>query len=111
VTIVGGVGTLDVAELALIAGIDDELGFLRGEGADVAIMAIDGVEELGKGGAEIEAEPAAMTDLEDALEFLGQGGLVPVERVVRIVGQTRCGLVFDAIHLIQALCLLLIGES
>ena len=40
--------------------------------AHVAVVAVHGVEQLGKRRAQVEAQPAAVADVEDALQFLLQ---------------------------------------
>ena len=98
VSVVGGIRTLHVTDLALIAGVDDAIGLARGNLAHVAVVRVNELEQFRKGRAQVEAEPAAMTDLEHTFDFLVQGGLVPITGGVGIVGESGGGSAFDSGH-------------
>ena len=78
-----GVGAAEVAELALVALRLDGAQRLAGEGQAAGILGgVGRVEEGGEGGAEVEAQPAAVADVELALLFGEQCRLVPELRRV-----------------------------
>ncbi len=86
-TVARRVGTFHLAELAAVAQIDHPLGLGAGEFTHVAVVAIGRVEQRGKRRTQIEAEPASVTDVEGALEFLVESLAIPVFRFVQIVGK------------------------
>ena len=70
-TVVSRVGTLDVAQLALKAAVDDRRRLLGAELANVALMTVDRVKQRRERWAEVKAEATPLTDIEDALELFG----------------------------------------
>ena len=64
-----GVRALLVAQLALEAEVLDPLDLVRAQLRDVAVagLGVEGVEQRGERRAEVEAEPAAVADVEDPL--------------------------------------------
>ena len=68
--IAGRVGTSDLAHLAQVAEVDDVAFFLAAEKPNVAIVAVDRVEQRWERRAQIEAQPAALADVEDAGDLL-----------------------------------------
>src|SRR5580704_18423810 len=83
--VVRRVGTFDLAQLASVAEVDNAFLFSRGQRPNIAVVAIDRVEQRRKRRAKIEAQAASMTDVEDALDFLVQPGAVPILRLGRII--------------------------
>ena len=81
------VGTFDLAQLASVAQVDDAFLLGRRQRSHVAVVAIDRVEQRRKRRAKIEAQAAAVTDVEDALDFLVESGAVPILRLGRIIGE------------------------
>ena len=65
------VRALHVAELALVALVDDLVPFAVGQGRDVAVLGVDETEQRREGWAQVEAEPAAVAQVEDAIELNG----------------------------------------
>src|SRR3569623_1155388 len=98
--LVGGVGALDVAKLALPAQIADqpqigERGLLRALGAVVLDVTIAGGEQRRERPAIADAHAALVTDLNEALRLSLQLGGVPVARVVRSGGGRAGGTARD----------------
>jgi hypothetical protein len=80
------VGAIDFAKLALEAGIEDLFRFRSGYLPDIpVVLVVNEREEVGKGIAILEAEPAPVADLEDPLDFLAQAFLAPIIPVGRVV--------------------------
>ena len=84
-TVARRVGTFDLAQLASVAEIDDALFLAHRQGSHIAVIAIDRVKQRRKRRTKIEAQPASMTDVENALDFLIEPGPVPILRFGRIV--------------------------
>jgi hypothetical protein len=80
-----GIGTAVVAKLALVAEINDPLLFIPGEARGLVLVPIDGVEEGRERWAKVEAQPAAVADIEDAVDFAPQVLLIPVLLGMNIV--------------------------
>ena len=86
------VGALHVAELALVAEVDDLVHLDGRERADLAaaglLVPVDRVEERRERRAVVEAHPAGVADVEDAAELGVDRGVVEVERVGDVVHQS-----------------------
>ena len=83
---IGRVRAVDVAELAVEAEIDDLVLLVRREPRRVLIVVtIDHLEQRRERVAELEAQPAAVTEVVDAGELLAEITLVDVPRVERVV--------------------------
>ena len=67
VPVIRRVRALDVAEFALVAGVDDAVGFLGVSARTSPSCWSDGLEQFGERRAQIEAQAAAVADLVDAL--------------------------------------------
>lgn len=98
VLVVRRVGAFYVAQFALIAGVEDAVMFGRRERAHAAVMPVDRLKQLGKRRAQIEAQPAAVANLEYSLDLAGERRLIPVERIIGVIRQPRCGCTSDDIH-------------
>jgi hypothetical protein len=80
------VGAVDVAELAVEAEIDDLVLLRRREpGRVLIVVLVDHLEQRRERVAELEAQPAAVTEVVDAGELLPEITLVHVPRVQRVV--------------------------
>ena len=97
VLIARGVGTLDLAQLAFVAQVDDAV-LGAGEVADVIALGVDRLEEPGNKG-KVEAQPAAVADVEDAVDFDVEFGAFPVPGLVGIVGEGVGRSRFDSAHI------------
>ena len=86
--LIGHVRAVDVAELAVEAEVDD-LVLLGGRepGRVLIVVPIDHLEQRRERVAELEAQPAAVTEVVDAGELLAEVTLVHVPRVERVVGR------------------------
>ena len=83
----GGVRAVDVAELALEALVDDLVLLGRRQPAGVLVVVpIDHLEQRRERRAELEAQPAAVAQVEDAGQLAADVGLVEVLRVLGVVG-------------------------
>jgi hypothetical protein len=69
VVVARGVGTFHLAQLALITKVDDAIFLGSRQIADVIALGVNRLEEIRERRAKIEAQPAAVTDVEDALDF------------------------------------------
>ena len=74
----GHVGALHVAELALVALVDDLVALGVGQLRDVAVVLVDEAEQRRERGAQVEAEPAPVAQVEDPVELLAERGRVEV---------------------------------
>ena len=79
------VGTLHVAELALVALIDDFVALGVTQRADVTVVLVDVPEHRREGRAQVEAQSAPVAEVEDAVEFLAERSGVEVGRILRVV--------------------------
>ena len=96
VLVAHGVRALDLAQLALEALVHHLGGLGLGDLADVAVVAIvDEGEQRREAVAVLEAHAAAVTDLEGALDLLGERTSVPVHGFRRVIGQAVSGGVGD----------------
>jgi len=91
--IAGGIGTLDIAELALKTEIDNFSHILGLEflAIDLRIflfrtIAVDGIEHLGETAAKFDAQAAVGAEAENALHLGAQIPFVKVSFVRRIIG-------------------------
>jgi hypothetical protein len=66
------VGALHVAELALVALVDHLVALGVGQRRDVAVFGVDEVEQGRERRAQVEAEPAAVAQVEDPVELDGE---------------------------------------
>ena len=81
------VGASNLAHLAVVAEVDDVAFLLGGELTNVAVvLVVDGIEQRRERRAQIEAQPAALADVEDARDFLVEALAAPVLRLGRVVG-------------------------
>ena len=78
--------TLQVTELALVALVDHTVLFDRGHRRHVAFVRVDEVEQRRERRAQVEAQSAALAQIEDATELAPQIPLVEVPRVGGVVG-------------------------
>ena len=89
-----GVRAVDVAELALEALVDDAVLLGAGQPAGVlVVVAVDQLEQAGERGAEPDAQPAPVAQVEHARELLPEVGVVEVLGVVGVVGGRHIQLV------------------
>jgi hypothetical protein len=101
VAVAGGVGALDLAQLALEALVHDPVLVGAGQAGDVAVvLVVDEVEQAGERVAVLEAHAAAVADLEHADDLLVEGVLVPIDGVVGVVAEALGGLVGDVLRLV-----------
>lgn len=98
VAFAGGIGAVDVAELALEAFVDDAFCGFGFEGADVAFGGVDGVEERGKRRAKLETETTSVTEFKRAGEFFLEGVFIPKEGFVGVIGEAVGGTVLNRFH-------------
>ena len=61
------------------------------------VLAIDRVEQRRERWAQIEAQPAAVTDVENPHDFLVQSGAIPILRLGRVVGEAVSRPGFDSL--------------
>jgi hypothetical protein len=88
VTLAPRVGALHLAELALEAGAEDPLRLRRRDAPDVPIVGpVQEREEGGEDVAVLEAQPAAVADLEGPEDLPAERGRLPVDGLVRLVGE------------------------
>ncbi len=106
VPIARSVGTLHLAQFPTVAEIDDAPGLLVGKIADVFAFLVNCVEQRREGGTQVEAKPATLADVVNALEFLGESRPLPVLGFNRTVGKTLGRLGFNSIsrHQQQTAC-------
>ena len=72
--------------------------FRRREIADIVALGVNRLEKIGKRRAQIEAEPAAVADVEHPLDLDVELGAIPVFRFVRIVAESVGRSRFDSAH-------------
>ena len=82
-----GVRALDLAQLALEAGVQGRVQGGDGQALNVAILSIDGIEEDRKGAAVLEAHAAAVADFDGPFKFDLHLSSVPIDLVGGVVGQ------------------------
>jgi hypothetical protein len=75
------VRALVVAQLALVALVDDLVLFLDSQFRDIAVSSIDEVEERWKCRAKMQAKPAPVAQIEHSGQFRPQVLLIKVLRV------------------------------
>jgi hypothetical protein len=95
VPVVGRVRALNVADLALVAKINDPRGLFLSEMTNITAMGVYCLKQSRKGRAEVKAKPAPVADFKDSFQFLAESFLVPVFRIVRVVAQTGRRRSFD----------------
>src|SRR5579871_1422924 len=81
------VGTAQITQAAFVAQVHHPLALLRAQLAYVIALGIDRVEQRGKRGTQIKAQPASVADVVDSKLFALEAGAVPVFRLVGIVGK------------------------
>src|SRR2546426_3465999 len=95
VSIALGVGTLDLAELALKAGVHDFGCVGCGDLPDIAVLPVDGRKKIRKAVTVFEAETAAVADFERPPDFLLECLRIPIFGFRGIVGKRIRGLISD----------------
>ena len=79
------VGALHVAELALVALVDDLIPFRIGQRRGVPVVGVDEPEHRGERRAQVEAQPAPVAQVEDAVDLVSERGRVEVLGISGVV--------------------------
>ena len=81
--LIGRVGTDDVAELALVALVDDALVLLIGQltGVVAPTRFVDHLEQRSEARAELDANPAVAADVERSIALDPRGSLIEPRRI------------------------------
>ncbi len=98
VAVVRRVRASHLAQLAAVAQIDHALLVRRAQAAHIAVGLVERAEQFRERWAQVEAQPAARADVEDALEFLFELRALPVLGLVGIVGKSVGRSRLDTVH-------------